>query len=127
MLVFVYGTLKSDRGAAHLMYDAGGQPIIMHTTDPVFKFYNLGGFPGAQLDGDIAIHGELWEVPVEGVQTVLDRYEGYKPGWPEESLFLRHIHREADGVQFSMYIYNGNMGNTKQNTTGEWPEKQQGN
>jgi gamma-glutamylcyclotransferase (GGCT)/AIG2-like uncharacterized protein YtfP len=109
------------------MYQAGGTPVVKHTTDPVFKFYDLGGFPGAQLNGNIAIQGELWSVPVEGIEKVLDRYEGYNPGWPEESLFLRHIHRDADGTQYSMYIYNGNMGNTKQNNSGVWPEKQQDN
>jgi gamma-glutamylcyclotransferase (GGCT)/AIG2-like uncharacterized protein YtfP len=123
--VFVYGTLKSDKGAARLMYQAGGAPVTKHTTDPVFKFYDLGGFPGAQLGGTIAIQGELWSVPMEGIERVLDRYEGYSPEYPEESLFVRHMHKEADGTEFSMYIYNGGMGNTAQNTTGIWPMKKE--
>jgi gamma-glutamylcyclotransferase (GGCT)/AIG2-like uncharacterized protein YtfP len=121
MRVFVYGTLKSTQGAASLMYKAGGSLVRKHTTEPVFKFHNLGGFPGAQLEGTIAIQGELWEVPAKGVIDVLDKYEGYNSGSPSESLFVRHIHHEEDGEHYSMYLYNYKLGDRGQIDNGVWP------
>jgi gamma-glutamylcyclotransferase (GGCT)/AIG2-like uncharacterized protein YtfP len=107
------------------MYQAGGTLVIKHTTDPIFKFYDLGGFPGAQLGGTIAIQGELWSVPEEGIIRVLDHYEGHNEEWPEEGLFRRHVQVDEDGTQYTMYLYNGNMGNTQQNHTGVWPMKKE--
>ena len=72
--VFVYGTLKKDRGNHRTMDRARGRFIGEWKTDPVWTMYHLGGFPAIVPDGHTSIKGEVYEV--DSLEP-LDALEGY--------------------------------------------------
>ena len=119
MKLFVYGTLKSSMGAARLMHEAGCKLIGPHTTNPEFKFYDFGGFPGAKLGGSIPIQGELWDA-TNVDWKILNRYEGYYPDDPESSMFVKMYHFDGREKYF-MYLFNGDPGTRLLNESGVWP------
>ena len=79
MLVFVYGTLM--RGGCRAGALAGQQFVGPGKTEPRYRMYNCGEFPGlVEADNGRAIEGELWRVTpaclarlddVEGVSLAL--------------------------------------------------------
>jgi len=71
-LLFVYGTLKSGHKNNSLLSD--GELLGNHLTEPCYTMYDLGLFPAITLDGDTAIHGEVWSVPN---LELTDYLEGY--------------------------------------------------
>ncbi len=72
--VAVYGTLKKGRGNGHLLNTSEFKGATR--TDPEYTMYSLGGFPCITLEGDTAIHIEVYEVD-ECVFSRLDGLEGY--------------------------------------------------
>jgi len=60
--IFVYGTLK--RGLSNHSYLAGQHFVSDARTQPVYRLYDLGGYPGmvpSPKDG-LSIEGEIWEI-----------------------------------------------------------------
>lgn len=77
--VFVYGTLK--RGDANHRYLSGQSFVGEARTMPLYRMFDLGGYPGiieAAEDG-YDIEGELWDVDAECLKR-LDRLEGIDDG-----------------------------------------------
>lgn len=50
--------------------------------------HDLGAYPGA-VPGEGTVQAELFRLPAAADWDVLDRYEGYDPGVPSRSLFVR--------------------------------------
>ena len=77
-LVFVYGTLK--RGCCNHGWMRGGFFVGEARTEPRFRMYDLGGYPGMyEADGDgLSVRGELWRVTSEGLGRldILEDIEG---------------------------------------------------
>ena len=74
MRLFIYGTLK--RGCYNHHYMHGQQFIDKARTVPIYRLYNLGGYPGMVLaDDGLSIEGEVWEID-ETCRTQLDVLEG---------------------------------------------------
>ena len=78
MRIFVYGTLK--RGLSNHGWMAGQQFIAEARTEPVYRMYDCGGFPGmipVEKDG-VSILGEIWEVDEAGRKRldILEDVEG---------------------------------------------------
>jgi gamma-glutamylcyclotransferase (GGCT)/AIG2-like uncharacterized protein YtfP len=65
-LVFVYGTLKRD-GENH-GWIAQQQFVAEAHTAPVYRMYDLGGYPGMVRAADgVSIEGEVWSVDEAGL------------------------------------------------------------
>lgn len=60
--LFVYGTLK--RGLSNHSYLAGQAFVGKARTSPVYRMFDLGGYPGMVRvgAGGAGIEGEIWEV-----------------------------------------------------------------
>ncbi|MFT3869395.1 MAG: gamma-glutamylcyclotransferase family protein [Nibricoccus sp.] len=77
--VFVYGTLKHGGSNHHLM--AGQQFIAIAKTEPLYKLYSIGAYPGmvdVPTNGN-PIEGEIWAVDADCLAK-LDRLEGLDEG-----------------------------------------------
>jgi len=59
--IFVYGTLKRGHGNHH--YLAGQRFVAEACTLPLYRLYDMGGYPGMiRDDRGVAVEGEIWEV-----------------------------------------------------------------
>lgn len=76
-LVFVYGTLK--RGGSNHGWIAQQQFVAEARTAPLFRLYDLGGYPGmVRVEDGLSIQGEVWSVDEVGLikLDVLEDTEG---------------------------------------------------
>ena len=65
-LVFVYGTLK--RGGSNHGWIEKQQFVAEARTAPLFRLYDLGGYPGmVRAEDGISIQGEVWSVDEAGL------------------------------------------------------------
>jgi gamma-glutamylaminecyclotransferase len=72
--VFVYGTLRSSEVNHHLLKKARYcGPFI---TQPHYKMFDMGAYPGVVRRGRTRIHGEVYEVDSRQMAD-LDQLEGY--------------------------------------------------
>jgi gamma-glutamylcyclotransferase (GGCT)/AIG2-like uncharacterized protein YtfP len=81
------------------------------------RLYDLGPYPAAVLDPRAATHvqGRVFELPADrDVLAELDRYEGFDPANPADSLYVRVARpvNRADGgcVVCWVYVYNRDPG-----------------
>ena len=86
------------------------------------QLYDLGAFPGIKLDNssNTVVTCELIEVTDEELER-LDRYEGYRPSDPDNSLYIR---RKLDWGPF-IYEYNDPFGNLSEKgivPSGDWSD-----
>lgn len=75
--IFVYGTLKRGRENHHWL--AGQRFIAEARTQPLYRLFDMGGYPGMiRDDNGVAVEGELWEVDEGGLARldVLEDIEG---------------------------------------------------
>lgn len=76
--IFVYGTLK--RGKENHGWMAGQTFVGTARTQPCYRLYDLGGYPGMVADENgVSIEGEIWEVDEAGL-TRLDILEDVAGG-----------------------------------------------
>jgi gamma-glutamylcyclotransferase (GGCT)/AIG2-like uncharacterized protein YtfP len=103
MYFFLYGTLKRDGCAAHLLSEA--QFLSEASTAPHYRLYSAGWFPVMVEDEEgQAIQGELWEIP-ETLLPRLDRYEG--------SGYIRtpvKLGKPFAQIAATTYLYKGSVG-----------------
>lgn len=125
-LVFFYGTLMTG-------FDRRRRIGI----DPKMAFrargwvqaalFDLGIYPAAVPAADGRVWGEVFELlDAEGVLNALDEIEGYHPGEPDTSLYLRSrvpVHL-ADGSteQAWVYFYNAPLGKAPRIDSGDYLE-----
>lgn len=77
-LVFVYGTLK--RGGSNHGWIAPQQFVAEARTAPLYRLYDLGGYPGMVRDENgLSIQGEVWSVDEAGL-IKLDELEDTEGG-----------------------------------------------
>jgi gamma-glutamylcyclotransferase (GGCT)/AIG2-like uncharacterized protein YtfP len=116
--LFIYGTLHPDRAPAEIAPVTRRLTSIGRGTIRA-RLYNLGEYPGAILADDTdpaarPIPGEVFLVPDATTLSALDAYEGYRPGSPTDSLFLRTktVVTFDDGSRKScwVYVYNRDPG-----------------
>jgi gamma-glutamylcyclotransferase (GGCT)/AIG2-like uncharacterized protein YtfP len=78
MHLFVYGTLK--RGKQRHRYLAGQKFVATVRTQPIYRLYNLGEYPGlVGCANGLSIEGELWDVD-DACLKKLDQVEGCDVG-----------------------------------------------
>lgn len=76
--VFVYGTLK--RGGENHGWIEKQQFIAEARTLPLYRLFDLGGYPGMiHAQDGVSIHGEVWDVDEAGL-TRLDILEDTEGG-----------------------------------------------
>lgn len=77
--VFVYGTLK--RGLSNHHYLSGQQFVCEAETQPVYRLYDLGGYPGMVEVSSygLSIEGEIWEIDASCLHR-LDELEDIEGG-----------------------------------------------
>lgn len=91
--VFVYGTLRSQGGADHLLSRAtpAGPATVRG------RLLAGPGYPALELEGSTEVRGEVWLCDAETI-AALDSYEGV-----EEGLFRRAT-TEIDGAPVWVYV-----------------------
>lgn len=99
-ILFIYGTLKRGQNAHGRL--AGAQFLGEAVTQPCYRLYDLGPYPGLVEDSNgVAIRGELWAVD-EALLRDLDEYE------EAADLFVRRqalLAPPADSVE--VYLFAG--------------------
>ncbi|MDZ4405577.1 gamma-glutamylcyclotransferase family protein [Prosthecobacter sp.] len=96
--IFVYGTLKRGRENHHWL--AGQRFIAEARTKPVYRLFDMGGYPGMTRDDNgAAVEGEIWEVD-EGGLARLDVLEDIEGGEYERVM----IEIEGDRVEGYLYL-----------------------
>lgn len=109
MKIAVYGTLRYGARANHLL--RGCRRIGLDKIEGML--YNLGEFPGVDLliedhDTPPLVVVDVYEIPEEIAQEVLqriDRYEGYIPSDPAQSLYVRRKTQTTGGHEVWVYEY----------------------
>ena len=105
--LFVYGTLRPAFAPARMKPLTERFELIGKAT-ATGKLYDLGDYPGATLEQDGLIVGEVVELPEDGaVLAALDFYEGYDPLDEAQSLFVRQRYtaKLVDGRTVECWIY----------------------
>lgn len=96
-IIYTYGTLR---------------PGDTETVLVPGELYDLGWFPGIKLGGRSLVVCE--KVEVHDLDAV-DKYEGYSPAYPDESLYIRRPY--LDGF---IYEFNGSVNPAKLVQSGDW-------
>ena len=103
----MYGTLLGGRRPAAIARAAARLAALGPATVRG-RLYDLGEYPGLVLDPAAdEVHGTILTVPDDGVLAALDAYEGFEPGHPDRSLFVR-TRVEAtlgDGQAHECFVY----------------------
>ncbi|HEY0945250.1 MAG TPA: gamma-glutamylcyclotransferase family protein [Opitutaceae bacterium] len=102
--VFVYGTLK--RGGSNHHHLAGQRFVGVGRTEPGFRLYDLGGYPGmvavAAGEKGKAIEGEIWDVGDDALAG-LDELEGLAEGLYERMPV--RLQAPFAGERIESYLY----------------------
>jgi gamma-glutamylcyclotransferase (GGCT)/AIG2-like uncharacterized protein YtfP len=113
--LFVYGTL-SPRHAPPEIAAAVRRLRPVGPASVRGRLFDFGEYPGAVLSrhSRSVIRGEVFELPGDAqTLTSLDNYEGFEPGKPGSSLFVRRMWTVVmdDGTRMRcwVYVYNGDM------------------
>ena len=112
-LVFVYGSLKKDRGNDHLL-DTSEYVMNVSTLESRFTMVDWGSYPAVCLRGKTQIRGELYSVSAEVFES-LDRLEGYPSFYDRSKVLL-----EGGGVAWMYHIDSLELENETIVTSGEW-------
>lgn len=112
--LFVYGTLKSDGAAHHILGEA--KPLGSAATSMRYSLYHVGGwFPGmVEENSGSGVQGELYEVSEDCLRRT-DRYESIDSG-----LFRRTEIELSDGSKVLAYLYAHPLLGARKLTDGFW-------
>lgn len=128
--LFVYGTLSP----RHAPPEIAATVRRLRPLGPASvrgRLYDLGEYPGAILSprSRSVIRGEVFELPSDA-QTLssLDNYEGFEPGKPGSSLFVRQTRTVDmdDGTRLRcwVYVYNGDTRQAQPVRSGRYARRQ---
>lgn len=116
--IAVYGTLRY--GAASNGFMEGAKHV---GTDKIpARLYHLGWYPGVKIDPKAKTVVDVYEIP-EGEEFLrrIDRYEGYAPGAPDQSLFRRvKVLLEDRNEEVYAYEYCYDVHSDNEIQTGDW-------
>lgn len=121
--VFVYGTLKKKQGNHHFL-DGAKFLGTGRTKQSNFSLYNLGYYPGLQLEGNTTVRGEIYEVD-DLTHKQLRRLEGYPSLYREEEVEII-LEETVDNktvetdIVATTYIYNYETNPKNLIETGSW-------
>jgi len=103
MLIFVYGTLKRDGSNHH--YLEGQRFVGRAVTKPLYRLYDLGGYPGMVADPELGspIEGEVWDVD-RGCLQRLDELEDVDGGEYAREVIPLEAPFSGDEIQGYRYL-----------------------
>lgn len=123
--IFVYGTLHPAHQPEHVRRWA--PPMVSVGVATVNgRLYDLGSFPGLVLeDGGGLVHGAVFSIADDPeVWRLFDRYEGFMPQRPAESLFRRErcLATFDQGLEIDCwtYVYNRSVHDAPLVPEGRW-------
>ena len=110
--IFVYGTLKKGEGNHnHFLADANylGKAI---TRNSDYTMYTNGGYPGVVFGGKTRIHGEMYSVDEDQLNSIRS-LEGYRINDPKNGLYdeieIEVMNEKGKNIKAFTYIYNSTM------------------
>src|SRR4026209_2093237 len=109
--LFVYGTLRPGHAPAWVAPHVDPRPVVGPGSTPG-RLYDLGNYPGCVVDPECSdrVHGLVLQIPDEATLAKFDAYEGYKPGDPARSLFVRTecdvTLDDGNTLRAAVYVYN---------------------
>jgi gamma-glutamylcyclotransferase (GGCT)/AIG2-like uncharacterized protein YtfP len=129
-LVFFYGTLMAGFDRRR---QAGIDEKLAYVGRGTIRaaLFDLGLYPAAVPAPDGQAWGEVYEVTdPDSVLSALDDIEGYRPGHPDQSLYVRHQTdvRLGDGTLAPawVYFYNAPLGQATRISSGDYLEHVRG-
>ncbi|MDY6779118.1 MAG: gamma-glutamylcyclotransferase family protein, partial [Halobacteria archaeon] len=82
--------------------------------------YDLGDYPGLKTDSAGSVAGELYRVGEDAISEI-DEFEGYYPGEPERSVYLREKTELLDRpTKAWVYVYAGEVEESWKVESGDW-------
>ncbi|MCG8017682.1 MAG: gamma-glutamylcyclotransferase [Candidatus Thiodiazotropha sp. 'RUGA'] len=111
--VFVYGTLRKHQVNHELLCRA--TYLGDHQTQPVYKMFHLGSYPGVVKCGSTSISGEVYLVDALTMNQ-LDRLEGYPNAYTRELI-------PTPWGQAWIYLYRGSLQGRQIIQTGRWHDE----
>lgn len=125
-LVFFYGTLMSGfkrQGRARI--DLALEPVGRGWIQAIL--FDIGIYPAAIPAADSRVRGEIHRMlEPDAVLHALDEIEGYRPGRPDASLYLRaEVPVTLDDgrvEQAWVYLYNAPLGGAQRIESGDYLE-----
>ncbi|MCG8043516.1 MAG: gamma-glutamylcyclotransferase family protein [Candidatus Thiodiazotropha taylori] len=111
--VFVYGTLRKNQVNHDLLSSA--TYLGDHQTQPVYKMFHLGSYPGVVKSGSTSISGEVYLVDAL-TMSQLDRLEGYPNAYTRELI-------PTPWGQAWIYLYRGSLQGRQIIQTGRWHDE----
>lgn len=125
-LVFFYGTLMSGfKRQGRSRIDLALEPVGYGWIQAVL--FDIGIYPAAIPAGDSRVRGEIHRMlEPDAVLHALDEIEGYRPGTPDASLYLRaEVPVTLDDgrvEQAWVYLYNAPLGGAQRIESGDYLE-----
>lgn len=118
--IVFYGTLRIGE-SAYRQFALANRLRFVSTCIFVGRLFDLGDYPGF-FHGEGFVTGDLFEADEPGLIEELDAYEGYDPGQPATSLFVRErIVLEAPRLEAFIYRFNGTVDGRRRISSGDWP------
>jgi gamma-glutamylcyclotransferase (GGCT)/AIG2-like uncharacterized protein YtfP len=130
--LFVYGTLSPQHAPPEIAATVRRlRPVGAASVRG--RLYDLGEYPGAILSKSSrsVIRGEVFELPSDA-QTLssLDSYEGFEPGKPGSSLFVRRtwpvVMDDGTRLRCWVYVYNGDTRRALPVRSGRYTQRRRG-
>jgi gamma-glutamylcyclotransferase (GGCT)/AIG2-like uncharacterized protein YtfP len=118
-LIAVYGSLRYGGSANGLM--RGCQ--YLGKDKIAGALYHLGYYPAFIPGEKSTVVVDIYKIPEEWVEVFLaeiDKYEGYVPDFPEQSLYNRVEIETVMGRKVWVYVYNGKVSETTRIKSGDW-------
>ena len=130
--LFVYGTL-SPRHAPPEIAATVRRLRPVGAASVRGRLYDLGEYPGAILSKSSrsVIRGEVFELPTDTkTLSSLDNYEGFEPGKPGSSLFVRRacpvVLDDGTRLRCWVYVYNGDTRQAQPVRSGRYARRGRG-
>ena len=115
--IFVYGTLKRNQRANHILTDAGAQ-FLGDCELPGYALYDLGAYPAIRKASYSKVFGELWSIDSDRMAE-MDSYES------EGSLYDRSkvtvIFSDGEKAEAEAYVYKRIINRAKCPPDCSWP------
>ncbi len=118
--VFVYGTLRPGQPGFDEM-GLGARVDLLGPASVIGTLYDLGDYPGALLQGDGVIVGDLLRPRDDAVLSSLDSFELFDPEDPAASEYLRVPTCLLNGGRSVwIYVYNFSLTEARVIPSGDW-------
>lgn len=120
-LFAVYGTLRQG-SYNHQALNLDERAEFVRTDYVKGTLYHLGGFPGLLPEAsDTLVEVEVFKLVDYSLAASLDRLEGYRPGRPGNSMYVRaEVKLENSGETAEIYYYNNQPPKERIITSGNW-------